>query len=197
MNRLEEYLWYVDEALDQMTAILVGLGDELACTRPNLPGANAPYAIVTHCCGVMEQWGGEMVAGRRVQRDRVGSDPAGRLEDLQAVAATGVHDVLAGVQGPTRGQLCHDVVEHVVGHRQHEHVTGPSDRGRLRDDDARQQVVDATERGVGLAGHRDDLVATRAERGGEHGTDSTGTDHAHPEWGHGFPCVQVPPTTLG
>jgi hypothetical protein len=26
---------------------------------------------------------------------------------------------------------------------------------------------------------------------------TAGSDHAHPEWGHGFPCVQVPPTTLG
>jgi hypothetical protein len=88
MNRLEEYLWYVDFALDQMTAILVGLGDELASTRPDLLGANSPYAIVTHCCGVMEWWGGEMVGGRAVQRDRA----------AEFVATGAVSDLLGRVQ---------------------------------------------------------------------------------------------------
>ena len=65
-----EYLWFVDDCLDAMTGILEALGDELANSRPGLPGANAPYAIVTHCLGVLEFWGGAMVAGREIHRDR-------------------------------------------------------------------------------------------------------------------------------
>jgi hypothetical protein len=52
-----------------MIAIVGGLGDDLANTKPRLPGANSPYAILTHCLGVMDFWGGQMVAGRKIERD--------------------------------------------------------------------------------------------------------------------------------
>lgn len=65
-----DYLWFVDQALDEMMAIVRRLGDERASVRPDLHGANSPYAILTHCLGVMEHWGGHMVAGRTVVRDR-------------------------------------------------------------------------------------------------------------------------------
>ena len=66
----EEYLYFVDRALDGMAAILVELGDAAANVAPDLPGANSSYAIVTHCLGVLEYWAGHLVAGRPVQRDR-------------------------------------------------------------------------------------------------------------------------------
>lgn len=66
----EEYLYFADRALDGMAAILTSLGDEAANARPDLPGANSPYAIVTHCLGVLEYWAGHLVAGREVHRDR-------------------------------------------------------------------------------------------------------------------------------
>src|SRR5258708_36863734 len=53
-----------------MTAIVTELGDKLANREPALPGANSPYAILRHCLGVMEFWGGRVVAGRTVDRDR-------------------------------------------------------------------------------------------------------------------------------
>jgi hypothetical protein len=68
----DEYLYFVDRALEGMTAILADLGDELANLRPNLPGANSPYAIVNHCLGVVDYWVGQLVAGRPVERDRPG-----------------------------------------------------------------------------------------------------------------------------
>jgi hypothetical protein len=61
---------YVDRTVGQMTAIVAGLGDDLANRKPALHGANSPYAILRHCLGVMEFWGGEVVAGREVIRDR-------------------------------------------------------------------------------------------------------------------------------
>lgn len=65
-----DFLWFVDQALDEMVAIVRGLGDDTANRRPQLPGANSPYAILTHCLGVMEYWGGQQVAGRLIERDR-------------------------------------------------------------------------------------------------------------------------------
>jgi hypothetical protein len=61
---------YVERAVDQMAAIVGDLGNDLANRRPPMPGANPPYAILRHCLGVMEFWGGQVVAGREVTRDR-------------------------------------------------------------------------------------------------------------------------------
>jgi hypothetical protein len=68
----EQYLWFVDLALDEMASIVGELGDELANRRPPLRDANSAYVILTHCLGVMEYWGGATVAERPVQRDRAG-----------------------------------------------------------------------------------------------------------------------------
>ncbi|MGO1053233.1 mycothiol transferase [Crossiella sp. CA198] len=65
-----DYLFFVDRALDGMTEVLLELGDELANRKPDLPGANTPYQILTHCLGVVAFWGGQVVAGREVERDR-------------------------------------------------------------------------------------------------------------------------------
>jgi len=65
-----DYLWFADHALDEMAAIVEGLGDALANRRPPFRAANSPFAILTHCLGVLEYWGGATVAERPVQRDR-------------------------------------------------------------------------------------------------------------------------------
>ena len=83
MISLEDYRYYVDEALDGMVEIVTGLGDELANRRPDLPGANSPFAILTHCLGVMEYWAGHVVAGRTTERDRPAEFRAtGQVADL-------------------------------------------------------------------------------------------------------------------
>jgi hypothetical protein len=66
----EEYLYFVDRALDGMSGIVEDLGYELANTKPALDGANSPYAILTHCLGVIEHWVGFRVTGRPDLRDR-------------------------------------------------------------------------------------------------------------------------------
>jgi hypothetical protein len=83
MISVEDYLFFVDEALDGMVRIVTELGDELANRRPDLPGANSPYAVLTHCLGVMGYWAGYIVAGRRIERDR-GAEfrAAGSVADL-------------------------------------------------------------------------------------------------------------------
>lgn len=67
----EDYLYFALGALRGMSSIVSGLGDDLANRKPDLPGANSPYALLTHCLGVIGYWSGELVAGRAgTQRDR-------------------------------------------------------------------------------------------------------------------------------
>ncbi|MGY3556054.1 DinB family protein [Williamsia sp. R60] len=88
----EATLTITGESLSSMTEILKGLGDELANTRPDLPGANSPYAIVFHCVGVIEHWAGSVIAGLKIPRDRAAEFTAtGRVDDL----ITRVDDVRA------------------------------------------------------------------------------------------------------
>ena len=85
-------LTIIGESLSSMTDILKGLGDELANTRPDLPGANSPYAIVFHCVGVIEHWAGSVIAGLKIPRDRAAEFTAtGRVDEL----ITRVDDVRA------------------------------------------------------------------------------------------------------
>ena len=57
-------------ALDGMLRIVEELGEERANMRPDLPGANSPYAILTHCIGVCEYWIGTLLEKRESFRDR-------------------------------------------------------------------------------------------------------------------------------
>lgn len=66
----DDFLTFVDECLDGMVAVVEDLGDDLANAAPDLRGANTPYAVLTHCLGVMAFWGGHVIAGREVARDR-------------------------------------------------------------------------------------------------------------------------------
>jgi hypothetical protein len=83
MISVEDYLYFVDEALEGMVAIVTELGDELANRRLDVSGANSPFAVLYHCLGVMEYWGGELVAGRTIERDRDAEfRSAGRVDEL-------------------------------------------------------------------------------------------------------------------
>ena len=66
----QTYLRFCDEALLAMRDLVVDLGDDLANTRPDLPGANSPYAILTHCLGVVGNWASTVNLGEVVPRDR-------------------------------------------------------------------------------------------------------------------------------
>ena len=79
----QDFLLFIDRALDGMVAILEGLGDELANKVPDLPGANSPYAILFHCLGVTNYWIGTLLGGRDVPRDRSAEFKAtGTVKDL-------------------------------------------------------------------------------------------------------------------
>ena len=83
MISVEDYLFFVDEALEGMIAIVEDLGDDRANLRPDIEGANTPYVILTHCLGVMEYWAGHAGAGRSIDRDRDAEFRAsGSVDDL-------------------------------------------------------------------------------------------------------------------
>jgi hypothetical protein len=83
----EEFLAYCDKALDRLTAIVVGLGDDLANRRPPLEGANTAYAILTHCLGVVRYWASTVNRGIVVPRDRDAEFTAsGPVDELAARA---------------------------------------------------------------------------------------------------------------
>lgn len=100
---------YVERAVDSMSEILTGLGDDLANQRPGLLSANSPYAILRHSLGVMAFWGGQVVADRKVVRDRAAEfRAAGPVADLVAAAQEAKGQFRADVAGadpsaPLRG----------------------------------------------------------------------------------------------
>jgi uncharacterized damage-inducible protein DinB len=95
-----DFLWFVDAALDVMAIIVRELGDDLANRRPDLEGANSPYAILTHCLGVMEYWGGATVADRPISRDRAAEFTAhGPVDELLQRAAAARERLEADLEG--------------------------------------------------------------------------------------------------
>ncbi len=81
----EVLVWFCEKALRAQRDIVVGLGDELANRRPDLPGANSPYAILTHSLGVMAYWSSTVNLGVEVPRDRAAEFTAtGPVEELAA-----------------------------------------------------------------------------------------------------------------
>jgi hypothetical protein len=95
MISTEDFLWFVDDAVDGMVAIVTDLGDDLANRVPDLPGANPPYALLHHCLGVMEWWSGHVVAGRDVARDRAAEFTATGPVDELVTRARAVRDRFA------------------------------------------------------------------------------------------------------
>lgn len=66
----DEYRHFCVTALDSMSRIVEDLGEERANQRPALDGANSPFALLAHCCGVVRFWVGHVVLGRPSHRDR-------------------------------------------------------------------------------------------------------------------------------
>lgn len=140
--------WYVDAALAKLLAradeLVDAGGDELLCRRPDVEGANSVYALVVHCCGVMERWGGESIAGRSIHRDRAAEFTAtgtiGQLEEIVAAQrrrwVTDLADYEAGAppRGPdgweegdpapiTQGFIALHVIEELFQHLGHVDLT--------------------------------------------------------------------------
>lgn len=74
--------------LDEITDRIAVLDDETANDRPDLPGANSPYAILAHCLGMMRRWSSTVNLDVPVPRDRDAEFAAsGTVEELLAQTA--------------------------------------------------------------------------------------------------------------
>jgi hypothetical protein len=111
MISTSDYLFYVDDALEGMVSIVTQLGDDGANRRLAIEGSNSPYAILNHCLGVMEFWGGQAVAGRTIERDRpaefTASGPVDELVGRVRVAQSKLREDIADVDppAPLRGEV--------------------------------------------------------------------------------------------
>ncbi|MFC8504013.1 DinB family protein [Pedococcus sp. NPDC057267] len=140
MITAEVYLRFCDEALVAMRDIVTGLGDDLANRRPDLPGANSPGQILTHCLGVCAAWASTINLNRPVPRDRAGeftatapvADLASATDALRADFAGWVRDARpdeppARPDGrddyATQGEVLLHVYEELAQHRGQLEVT--------------------------------------------------------------------------
>lgn len=93
-------------ALDEMASIVAGLGDVLANRTPAITGANSPYAILTHCLGVVEFWIGHVLRGRPTTRDRAAEFTAhGDVEPLLAGVTTAKQQLRIDLSRPLPSTL--------------------------------------------------------------------------------------------
>jgi hypothetical protein len=145
MISIEDFMWFLDDALDDLVDNIVSLGDELANRAPDLPGANSPFALLTHCLGVVNEWGGRVIAGREIDRHRASEFVAtGAVADLaararqtrdQLVVDLANFDASAAPRGPvdpddavlplgrTQGGALFHIYEELSHHRGHMELT--------------------------------------------------------------------------
>lgn len=67
----DDFLRFCCRTIDGMVRAVGRLDDaSVNAVPPQLPGANSPYALVTHALGALEWWTGHMVCGHPSSRDR-------------------------------------------------------------------------------------------------------------------------------
>lgn len=80
---VEDFEHFIQRAVRGMAAIVGELGNDGAGRRPFGPRSNSAYGLLTHCLGVIDYWGGALIAGRSIDRDRAAEFHAvGAVEPL-------------------------------------------------------------------------------------------------------------------
>jgi hypothetical protein len=139
-----DHFFLIERHLAPMLDIVADLGDTLDNTAPDLPGANTPYQLVFHSCGMLEWWIRESILGVPVGRDRAAEFTASgtfarlraRVEqvvrqlaedlpriDLDAPLRGGCGDYAGTpIAASARGALLH-VLEELAQHHGHLQIT--------------------------------------------------------------------------
>ena len=65
-----DFLYFMNRALDGMVNIAEELGDQRVNLRPDYSGANSPHVILYHSVCCTHFWCGAILSGRKVKRDR-------------------------------------------------------------------------------------------------------------------------------
>lgn len=127
--QIAAFLDVAAETLDTIDGVLGDLDDETVNAVPPVPGVNSVFALVTHVGGALGFWGGSLLAGEDIPRERSAefrargtveqahAIVAGLRTDLPrwaAVAATGVRNPSA--TGTTRRDAATATAEWVLTH---------------------------------------------------------------------------------
>ena len=87
MITVDDFVLFCRRTVDGTLAAVDRLGDDLVNERPDLPGGNTAYQLVTHALSAAEWWCSHVVLGR--PSDRVRDDEfaaAGTVADLHEAA---------------------------------------------------------------------------------------------------------------
>ena len=88
MITVDDFRLFCGRTITGTLAAVDRLGDELVNARPDLPGANTPFQLVTHAFSAAEWWCSHVVLGR----------PSSRVRDDEFVAAGPVSDLHRAAQ---------------------------------------------------------------------------------------------------
>lgn len=85
-GQIEAFLAVANESLDTIGSVLDDLDD--ATVNIATPGGNSVFALVTHIGGALGYWGGSLMAGEDIPRDRSAEFRAtGTVDDARAIVA--------------------------------------------------------------------------------------------------------------
>lgn len=87
MITVDDFVLFCRRTIAGTLAAVDRLGDDLVNERPDLPGANTPFQLVTHAFAAAEWWCAHIVAGRAIHRVRDDEfDASGTVAELHAAA---------------------------------------------------------------------------------------------------------------
>ncbi|KXP09430.1 hypothetical protein AXK57_11100 [Tsukamurella pulmonis] len=128
-GQIAAFLDVAAETLDTVERVLGDLDDETVNGAPPVPGVNSVFALITHVGGALGYWGGSLMAGEDIPRDRAAEFHArGTVDEARAivarlrtdlprwaaVAATGIRNPTA--TGTTRRNAAEATPEWVLTH---------------------------------------------------------------------------------
>ena len=88
MISADDFVLFCERTIDSMTSVVGRLDDEQVNSRPELPGANTPFQVVTHALAACEWWTSHIVCGHPSDRRRDGEFTAsGTVADLVGATA--------------------------------------------------------------------------------------------------------------
>lgn len=70
MIAVSDFILFCNRTLDGMEKVVTKLDDSLLNAKPDLPGANTVFQLVTHSTAACEYWVAHIVCGHRTARDR-------------------------------------------------------------------------------------------------------------------------------
>ena len=151
------------------------LDDERLCHRPQHVGGGDPEGAVAEP-GEVQARAGEGHHG--VQGQRKGTHPGSRIEHSDAESPGRVAPELPRVHVAGLGKAGDQRRQRVIGHGDEHEVDSADGRGQIEDRHPRQHCLSPQPRDIRHRGHCSNVMTGPAQGGTEHGTDTSGPDHA-------------------